>query len=165
MNKIKFCKLQPEAVIPAIATEGSRGYDLTCIEVVKVLEDVIFLGTGLAVIVPEGYHTELVPRSSISKFTIEHGHIKVGLQMANSFGLVDADYTGNLIFAFRMTGNIHAADSMTRELIISKIKQRLPATIGQLIIRKSEMMEVEEIFELPETARGSGGFGSTSSNK
>jgi dUTP pyrophosphatase len=161
MNKLKFFKLKEQAELPSLATDGSVGYDLTCIELLKVTNDVVFLGTGLAVVPPEGYHTELVPRSSISKFVIEQGNFKIGLQMANSFGLVDSDYRGDLIFAFRLTGDFSRLDELSRNLVISKIKTQLPAKLGQLIVRKSELPEVEEIFELPTTVRGAGGFGST----
>lgn len=157
---IEFYKLKPDAILPSRGTEGSVGYDLTAIRVVKIENGTIYLGTGLAVIPPKGYHTEMVPRSSISKFTFRANADTYGLVMANSVGIIDQDYRGELIFAFRPVReeSVFLGDGAFVNQLLAEL---LPLRIGQLIVRKSELPEVKEVFSLDETERGDGGFGST----
>lgn len=147
MNKLKFFKLREEAVTPEIQTEGSVGYDITILEFCKKLSDDVFLfHTGLVAIAPENFHLELVPRSSISK---------TDWSLANSVGIIDQDYRGEILVALRYHGPITDFDSGVIETL------QVPNRIAQLIVRETYKPQVEEIFNLDETVRGEGGFGST----
>lgn len=88
---------------------------------------------------PTGMPTSywLVPRSSIAK---------TPLMLANSVGLIDAGYRGDIIGAFRSTTDC-TIEPLTRLL------QICAPTLGPI--------RVELVDELPESSRGSGGFGST----
>ena len=83
----------------------------------------------------------LIPRSSISK---------TPLRMANSIGLIDAGYRGELI-AF--------CDNISEEPYTVKAGHRL----FQLVAIDGSPLELEIVDELSETSRGEGGFGSTGS--
>ena len=129
------------AVLPTYGSEQAVGMDLTVISLEKKLgENTSLFDTGLVVYPPEGYYTEIVPRSSISKS---------GYVLANSVGIIDPDYTGSLKIA------LTKVDPSKPDLV-------LPCKICQIILRKIEKFHVQELaFPPPETKRGSGGFGST----
>jgi dUTP pyrophosphatase len=137
-----YCKKTSEqAVTPSRATSGSVGYDLTAISLFKKVSDTTYLyDTGLQIAPPKGYYTEIVPRSSL---------IKTGYMLANSIGIIDNDYRGNLLIA------LNKIDQKAPDL-------ELPFTRCQLIFRKEEVnMNFTEVDNLDDTERGSGGFGST----
>ena len=138
-GRISFKKLDPRAIIPKRATKGSVGLDLTFIDY-KSIGSIIYLNTGLAVQPPSGFYFEIHARSSLHK---------KGWMLANSVGIIDPDYRGELIVAVRPIG------STKPELI-------KPGTrVAQLILRKSFMEHINIVEEeLCETER-MGGFGST----
>lgn len=131
----------PEAVLPSQSRVTDAGHDLTIIKKVKNMTPKVSLyDTGLRVRVPHGYYTEIVPRSSLSKS---------GYMLANSIGVIDRGYHGNLLIA------LAKIDDEVPPL-------SLPFRCCQLIFRKQEFLRIEEIdIDLEETSRGAGGFGST----
>ena len=138
--KIKFVRKHDDAVIPRRANSTDIGLDLVAIKEHKVLPSgVVLFDTGIAVTPPEGYYIEIVPRSSMSKS---------GWILANSIGICDPSYTGNLLIALARVNN----NSSVPEL---------PFCLCQMVLRKAEYAEMEEVKELEETKRGDGGFGST----
>ncbi len=137
---IKYAKKHPEAVTPSRANATDIGLDLVAIAKHKVYPNGATLyDTGVAVSPPPGYYIELVPRSSISK---------TGWMLANSVGTIDPSYTGNLFVA------LIKIDPDAPELT-------LPFCACQIILRKAEYADVQEVEELLTTERGDGGFGST----
>lgn len=144
MVNLKIKKLNQNAVVPKYATDSAAGMDLTATSE-KFFADgpvsYIEYGTGLSVEIPEGYVGLLFPRSSISSGT--------SLSLANSVGVIDSDYRGEIKFRFR---NL---------MFGSGRKYNIGDRIGQLIILPYPKFEVEEVDELNDTDRGSGGFGST----
>lgn len=141
--QIKIKKLKEEAVIPSYGTDFSAGLDLTATSLEKVDKGeygYYEYGTGLAFEIPEGFVGLIYPRSSISKT----GHI-----LANSVGVIDSDYRGEVMFRFKTIGD-------SKEYNIGD-------KIGQLIIMPYPKIEFELVDELKDTKRGSGGFGHTGS--
>lgn len=151
---VKNCKLKlPEcyiskthkdAVIPSKTNESDVGYDLTIIKPEKQLtNNTILYDTGIKLKVNLGLYAEIVPRSSLSK----SGYI-----MANSIGIIDSSYKGNLFIALTKIDN--TMPDMT-----------LPFKCCQLIFREQVNVKIEEVISIDEdfetTTRGSGGFGST----
>lgn len=137
--KIKIKKLVPEAVIPEYATPGAAGMDLTAVTIEET-DDVVTYGTGLAMEIPEGYVGLIFPRSS---------NYKYDCVLANSVGVIDSDYRGEIKFKFFEIGeNIY------------KVGDR----IGQIMIVPYPKIEFDEVENLSETSRGSGGFGHTGGN-
>jgi deoxyuridine 5'-triphosphate nucleotidohydrolase len=140
---IKVYKSHKDAIIPAKAFEEDAGYDLTIISKIKDFNSKTSLyDTGIKIEVDEGYYTEIVPRSSISKF---------GYILANNVGIIDNHYRGNLMIALTKI-----ADDAP-EIV-------LPFKCCQLIVRKQIFANLYEITDdnLSSTVRNDGGFGSTS---
>jgi dUTP pyrophosphatase len=142
--KVRFKKLSLKAVTPSYAMPGDAGLDLTAIQyTVDPEHNFINYYTGLAVEIPQGYVGLLFPRSSVSK---------TDLSLANSVGVIDSGYRGEIIFRYKFKRNEHFA-SMRR----FKEGDR----VGQLLIIPYPTIELEEVTELSSTERDTGGFGST----
>lgn len=138
--EVLFVKHDPQAVVPTKATPYAVGYDLTAISVYKKLTDKTTLyDTGIKVQPPEGYYTEILPRSSMSK---------TGYCLSNSVGTIDSDYRGTLLIA------LTRIDEGFPELT-------LPFTRCQLVLRQHEDYNLRQVSTLENTVREDGGFGST----
>jgi len=137
--KVKIKKLHKHAVIPRYAKSGDAGMDLTCTEIKrdKVLNKVTY-HTGVAIEIPDGHVGLLFPRSSIHK---------TGMMLFNSVGVIDSGYRGEIMMKFKVD----------KWVTIYKIGDR----IGQIIIVPYPHVEFDEVDELTDTERGSGGYGST----
>lgn len=142
----KFKKLDERAVMPDNMTDMSIGYDLTAIEVDHDRSNdlVTVFKTGLAVEPPPGYYMMVVPRSSL---------YKTGYMLANSVGIIDADYRGDISIACIRV----AKDNMS----YPHLKDTLPFCKFQLIMQKENYFLAQEVEKLTKTSRGAGGFGST----
>jgi deoxyuridine 5'-triphosphate nucleotidohydrolase len=140
---IKVYKTDKDAIIPSKAFEEDAGYDLTIIKKIKDFNSKTTLyDTGIKIEIDEGYYSEIVPRSSISKF---------GYILANNIGIIDNHYRGNLMIALTKI-----ADDAP-EIVF-------PFKCCQLIVRKQIFSTLIEITDdnLSSTLRNDGGFGSTS---
>lgn len=146
--EIKFKKLDPRAVAPVRATEGSAGWDITAVSITTEINEcgqlILVYHTGLAVELPDGYEMELRPRSSICKKSI---------RILNAPCTIDSDYRGEITIKFMSTTDVVPA--------VYKEGER----IAQALIHKVEDTTFVEVEELTETARGEGGYGSTGSAK
>lgn len=138
---IKFKKLVSHAMIPTKATEGSLGYDLFALDYFYDRDnDFHEFGTGLAISIPPRYVGLLFPRSSISK---------TGLMLANSVGVIDNDYIGEIKFRFK-------------EINKYLEKYNVGDRVGQLLVIPCiNDINFIETNELNDTDRGEGGFGSS----
>lgn len=133
-------KTRPDAILPSRAHASDSGFDLVLLEALKTVGDVTFYSTGISVRPPPGFYFDLVARSSLSK---------TGYMLANGVGIIDRDYTGEILVALRKVDK-DAADLP------------LPAKVAQLIPRRwHDMVLIEAPDGLPGTVRGDGGFGST----
>lgn len=134
-------KTDENAVIPTKAKESDAGYDLTVIKVAKkFLQNITLYDTGIKIKVNHGLYAEVVPRSSLSKS---------GYMLANSIGIIDRSYTGNIFIA------LVKVDPTAPDI-------ELPFKCCQLIFRKQVHVNIKEVNQpFDETARGEGGFGST----
>ena len=132
--------LNEYAQLPTRGSKDAAGLDLYCPFHIKVPADSQKkIPLGVAVEIPKGYMVLLVPRSSMSK---------TPLRCANSVGVIDADYRGELSIAYE---NISCSDYMIFR----------GDRIAQLIIVPIAIVDVEEAQTLRETERGDGGYGST----
>jgi dUTP pyrophosphatase len=153
---IQIKKLHPDAVIPNKAHESDAGYDITAIDD-GVVDDAGFVQyrTGISVRPDEGYHLEVFPRSSISKYD---------LSLANSIGLIDNGYRGEILLRFKlatravkgpMSSDVFASQYSPYKLYVKGDK------IGQIVVRKTVHADFQLLEELDVTSRSVGGFGST----
>lgn len=127
------------AQLPTRGSKDAAGLDLYCPFHIKVPADSQKkIPLGVAVEIPKGYMGILVPRSSMSK---------TPLRCANSIGVIDADYRGELSIAYE---NISCSDYTIFR----------GDRIAQLIIVPIAVVDVEEAQTLSETERGDGGYGS-----
>lgn len=129
--------------LPEYATEQSAGLDLmAAIDSPKSLKpgERALIPTGITIALPEGYEAQIRPRSGLA--------LKHGISLVNSPGTIDADYRGEIGVIVINHGN----EAFTIE----------PAMrIAQIVIAQYSRAEFSEVFELPTSARGTGGFGST----
>lgn len=140
--KIKFKKLNKDAVLPKIANKGDAGADLTAITRIWDSASRTFLyGTGLAVKIPDGHVGLIFPRSSI---------YKQQQSFCNAVGVIDSQYTGELQFRLRPTS----------ESILT-YNYNVGERVGQLVIVPYVEIEAEEVDELVQTERGIKGWGSS----
>lgn len=146
MMKVKIKKLHENAVIPRYAKQGDAGMDLTATQAffINGKWHVYF---GIAIEIPEGYVGLLFPRSSIHK---------TDLSLTNAVGVIDSGYRGEISAVFRaeLPTDRHGADT---SLNVYEVGERA----AQIIILPYPQIEFEEVFELSETERGAGGYGST----
>ena len=135
-------RLDPTVELPRYAYAGDAGLDLRASEdvVLKPFERRL-ISTGLAIAIPDGYAGFIQPRSGLA--------LRQGLSMANTPGLIDAHYRGEL--------KICAINLDPKDDIVVRRGDR----IAQLVIQKVPVVELLEVDDLSETDRGSGGFGSS----
>lgn len=147
--KVKIKKLNSDAIIPKYAKEGDAGLDLVATSKSKDAAGNVVYGTGIALEIPKGYVGLLFPRSSISKYALD---------LSNAVGVIDSGYRGEVTCKFKPTPCFSEID-LDKYLVEYNIGDK----ICQLIIMPYPSVELEEVAELSETERGSGGFGSTGS--
>ena len=135
-------RLDPTVELPCYAYAGDAGLDLRASEdvVLKPFERRL-ISTGLAVAIPDGYAGFIQPRSGLA--------LKQGLSMANTSGLIDAHYRGELKICAINLDPTHT------------IEVKRGDRIAQLVIQKVPVVKLVEVAELDETDRGAGGFGSS----
>ncbi|TZG28988.1 dUTP diphosphatase [Sphingomonas montanisoli] len=127
--------------LPAYATAHAAGMDVVAAEDLDLAPGARHaVATGFAIAIPEGYEVQVRPRSGLA--------LKHGITCLNTPGTIDADYRGEV--------RVILANLGTEPFPIrrgERIAQLVPAAV-----QKAGFVEVDE---LDETARGSGGFGST----
>ena len=141
--KVRIKKLNERAVIPTYGSVGSAGGDLYSAEendITVAPGQTAFIGTGLAVEIPQGLVGLVYARSGLA--------CKKGLAPANKVGVIDSDYRGEIKVALYN----HGKEPQT----VAKSER-----IAQLVIAPFVVAEYEETDDLSDTARGEGGFGST----
>jgi dUTP pyrophosphatase len=140
--QVQVKRLDTNAVIPVKAHADDAGLDLTATSV-KATDKYIEYGTGLAVSIPRGHVGLLFPRSSISNSD---------LSLANSVGVVDAGYFGEIKLRFKKIGLTDPYFSA-----LYNVGDR----IGQLIIMPIPAVTFDEVSDLGDSERATGGFGSS----
>lgn len=139
-------KLDARATTPRYATAGAAGLDIAaCLpaetpEITLKPGDIALIPTGLALAIPEGFEGQVRARSGLST--------RHGIGLPNAPGTIDCDYRGELKIALI---------NMGREPFAVTHGMR----IAQLVIAPVVRADIREVDELPSTARGEGGFGST----
>lgn len=135
------------AVLPKRATSESAGLDLSALldqDATIAPGEITKIPTGIAIGLEVGTVGLIYPRSGLAS--------KHGITLANCVGVIDSDYRGEILVPVINLSNtsftIHNGDR-----------------IAQLVVSPILLPEIEEVAALDETARGSGGFGSTGCEK
>jgi dUTP pyrophosphatase len=138
---LKVKKLNKDAIIPAYHSVEAAGFDLHSIEDVLLKPgERKLIGTGLAFEIETGFEIQIRPRSGLA--------YKHGITVLNSPGTVDSDYRGEIKVLLINLGK--------EDFEIKKGDR-----IAQAVVAPVVQAEFEEVEELNDTKRGSGGFGST----
>lgn len=139
---VKITKLDPTVELPRYAYAGDAGLDLRANATLDIAPfERALIPTGLAIAIPEGYAGFVQPRSGRA--------LKEGLSMANTPGLIDAHYRGELkVIAVNLDAH-------------TPIHIERGERIAQLVIQPVPVVDLVEADALDETDRGSGGFGSS----
>lgn len=127
--------------LPAYATDGAAGMDLLAARDVTLPPGGrALVPTGLALAIPDGFEMQIRPRSGLA--------LKHGVTVLNAPGTVDSDYRGEVGVLLLNTGEAPFAIARGER-------------IAQAVFAPVTRAAWEEVLVLPETRRGSGGFGST----
>ena len=139
---IPLRRLDPELPVPTRAHPGDAGVDLcTSVDVTLRPGERALIGTGIAVALPAGTVGLIHPRSGLAA--------KFGLSVVNTPGTVDAGYRGEIKVCLINHDTEHA------------VELRRGDRIAQLLVQRVELVDFVEVDELDDTARGSGGYGSS----
>ena len=143
MVKILIKKLDPAVKLPEYKTDGASGMDITAF-IEKPIEikpkSSTLVSTGLSVAFSKDYEIQIRPRSGLAA--------KNNISVLNTPGTIDSDYRGEIKVIIYNHGN---------DDFIIKNGDR----IAQMVLTPVVKMELEETLDLPETVRGTSGFGST----
>lgn len=127
---------------PRYAHEGDAGADLVAAEAVRLEPgERALVGTGVRIALPDGHAAFVVPRSGLAA--------KHGITIVNAPGTIDAGYRGEIRVALLNTDSGEAYDVAVGD------------RIAQLIVMPVQQAVFVPVDELPDSARGQGGFGST----
>lgn len=141
---VKLRRVGPVPVpVPEYQTPGSAGVDLSAALEAKVTiapGERRLIPTGVALAIPEGYEGQVRPRSGLA--------LRAGLSIVNSPGTIDADFRGEI--------GVVLINHGSEPFVVEPLSR-----IAQLVISPVVQARFELVEALDDTARGSGGYGST----
>ena len=143
MVKVLVKKLNPKVQLPSYKTDGSSGMDLLAFinnPVIIKPGTSELIPTGLSIAIPNNFEIQIRPRSGLAT--------KSSISVLNTPGTVDSDYRGEIKIILFNHGK--------KEFIVNNNDR-----VAQMVLTPVIKMELKEVDQLPETIRGSGGFGST----
>lgn len=139
----KILKIVSQGQVPSYGSIGAAGFDLYCANeetIVARPDQLVKIPTGIKMQIPEGYFGAIYPRSSAG--------IKLRIKLANSTGIIDSDYRGEIILFIVNEGK-------------DDVEIKKGDRLVQMIIQPYLKVSIEEVNHLDDTERGEGGFGST----
>lgn len=146
---LKAKRLHPDARLPTYGSDGAACFDLYAIEDGEIgpcenwhlqAQPIIVFRTGLAFEIPPGWAMIVYSRSG-------HG-FKHGVRLVNGTGIIDSDYRGEVQVGLIKDGGGHFV-------------VRAGDRIAQAMLVRADQWTLQEVDDLSDTARGTGGFGST----
>jgi dUTP pyrophosphatase len=143
MVKILVKKFDKNIKLPTYKTSGASGMDLLAYIKKKITINsgkTAIIPTGIAVAIPKNYEIQIRPRSGLAA--------KKGISVLNTPGTIDSDYRGEIKIILI---------NLSRKSFIVKSGDR----VAQMILCPVAKVKLKEVKNLPKTARGKGGFGST----
>ena len=143
MVKVLVKRLDSKVKLPEYKTNGSSGMDLmACLDgPIKIVPNSLeLIPTGLSIAIPEDLEIQIRPRSGLAA--------KSNISVLNAPGTIDSDYRGELKIILFNHGN--------KDFVVNNNDR-----VAQMVLMPILKIELEEVDLLPESIRGSGGFGST----
>ena len=143
MVKILVKKFDKDIKLPTYKTSGSSGMDLVAYIKNKIAIDpgaTAIIPTGIAVAIPKNYEMQIRPRSGLAS--------KNSISVLNTPGTIDSDYRGEIKIILI---------NLSKKSFVVKSGDR----IAQMILCPIAKGKLKEVKDLPKTARGKEGFGST----
>ena len=135
-------RLQPDLPLPTYALPGDAGADIVAAQDLTLAAgERAVLPTGLAIALPDGYAAFVHPRSGLAA--------RAGLGLVNAPGTIDSGYRGEIKLI------------VINHDPVQPIELRRGERIAQLVFQRVERARFIEVDELPASARGAGGHGST----
>ena len=142
MVEISIKRLDEGLPLPSYAHPGDAGADLhSAVDLTLDPGERALVPTGIALALPEGYVALVHPRSGLAA--------RHGISIVNSPGTIDAGYRGEV--------KVCLVNTDPREPFSVRRGDR----IAQLVIQRFETAAFVEAEDLPDSARGDGGYGST----
>ena len=127
--------------LPTYATAGAAGMDVVSAEDLTLAPGTRYpVATGFAMAIPPGFEVQVRPRSGLA--------LKHGITCLNTPGTIDSDYRGEVKVILANLGG-------------EPFEIRRGERIAQLVPAPVQRASMDEVADLDDTARGSGGFGST----
>jgi len=143
MVKILVKKFYKNIKLPVYKTPGSSGMDLVAYIKNKITinpSKTAIIPTGIAVAIPKNYEIQIRPRSGLAA--------KKGISVLNTPGTIDSDYRGEIKIILI---------NLSKKSFVVKSGDR----IAQMILCPIAKGKLKVVKNLPKTARGKEGFGST----
>lgn len=139
---VQIVRLDPGLPAPSYAHPGDAGADLvSTVDVTLRPGERAMVPTGIALALPEGYVALVHPRSGLAA--------RHGLSIVNTPGTIDAGYRGEVKVM------------LINHDPVSTVELRRGDRIAQLVVQRFERARFVEVAQLPDSARGEGGYGST----
>lgn len=140
--EVQIVRLDPELPVPSYAHPGDAGADLrTTVDVELAPGERALVPTGIAIALPPGHVALVHPRSGLAA--------RHGLSIVNTPGTVDQGYRGEV--------KVMLINHDLRETV----RLRRGDRVAQLVVQRFERVRYVEVGALPDSERGSGGYGST----
>jgi dUTP pyrophosphatase len=142
MVEISIKRIDPELPLPSYAHPGDAGADLhSAVDLTLEPGERAVVPTGIAMALPEGYVALVHPRSGLAA--------RHGISIVNAPGTIDAGYRGEV--------KVCLVNTDPHEPFAVRRGDR----IAQMVIQRFETALFVEAGDLPDSARGAGGYGST----
>jgi len=140
--RVLLRRLHPDVPIPRPAHPGDAGVDLVTTADVRLDPgERTVVGTGIAIALPNGYAAFVHPRSGLAA--------RHGVTVVNAPGTVDAGYRGEIKIVLVNHDTAHP------------VRLERGERVAQLVVQRVEHVAFVEVDQLPGSARGEGGYGST----
>ena len=139
--RVPVLRVDADLPLPAYARADDAGLDLHAAETVTLKPgDRMLVATGIALAIPPGFAGFVLPRSGLA--------LRHGVTLLNTPGLIDAGYRGEI--------KVLLVNHGTAPVTLQRGDR-----VAQLMVQRVEHVALAPVAELPNSARGDGGFGST----
>jgi dUTP pyrophosphatase len=152
--QVDLVRLDPGLPVPSRARPGDAGADLAAArDVVLAPGERALVGTGIAVVLPEGYAAFVVPRSGLAA--------REGVGLLNAPGTVDAGYRGEIRVCLVNHDPERTVTLRRGDRVAQLVVQRVEQTEFRVL---EDVTDLEGLAAHAPSVRGTGGFGSSGTN-